>query len=119
MLFPSFPDCLSSWGISKLEKSEEDGTTKEKSSEGSIDNLAVVPFVASHSQWPVVCEGRLSAACEPLEAEGQMMDMDEPHLSSSEDVDMEIGEKKPPCLQQHHMMLSHALLQNTLTRMMW
>lgn len=83
--------------------------------------MAVVPCVRSH--WPVVSEERLSVACEPLEAEGQMMDMDEPYVNRSEERNMEIGEKieaigvMSPCQQQHHMMLS--LSQNTFTRMSW
>ncbi|XP_028802280.1 uncharacterized protein LOC114757402 [Neltuma alba] len=120
-LIPGLKDYLSSWGTAKLGKSEEDRTSKEKSSEASRDSLVAVPCVKP--RWPVVCEERLSVACDALEAEGQMMDVDEPNVSRREERDMDIGEKieavgvMPPCQQQHHMMLS--LSQNTHSRMSW
>lgn len=95
--------------------------SEEKSSEGSRDCLAIVPWVPFHSS--MVCEERVPVVCHPVEAEGEMMDTDETYMSSSNEKDMEIGEKVEavgafsPCQQQHQMMLS--LPQNTFPPMSW
>lgn len=109
-------------GTTKLDELGEEGVRREESSEVSEDCLAVIPWVAFHS--PMACEEIVPETGQPLEAEeGEMMEMDEPHVSNNNEKAMEIVEKveaagaSSPWQQQHCLMPN--LLQKTTTPIHW
>ncbi|KAL5101904.1 hypothetical protein RYX36_006231 [Vicia faba] len=100
-LIPGLKDYLLSQGTIKLDELGEDEMRREKTSKVSKDCLAVIPWVPN----PLACKEIVPETCQTLEAEdSEMMDLDEPQASSSNEKKVEACGVSSPWQQQQCMM---------------
>ncbi|KAL5076361.1 hypothetical protein RYX36_015345 [Vicia faba] len=100
-LIPGLKDYLLSQGTIKLDELGEDEMRREKTSKVSKDCLAVIPWVPN----PLACKEIVPETCQTLKAEdSEMMDLDEPQASSSNEKTVEACRVSSPWQQQQCMM---------------